>query len=76
MISKIDKRKFGEVVFKKSKSIFFKTMKVRRIYDPENQTLLYFSYTTRETDRSFKHSLSTVPLFGTKAYVEPTPKTN
>ncbi|KOE81490.1 CreA [Vibrio alginolyticus] len=69
MIAKIDKSKSGEVVFKQSKSIFFKTMKVRRIYDPENQTLLYLSYTTKETDGSFKHSLSTVPLWGTAAYV-------
>ncbi|MDE1279308.1 CreA family protein [Vibrio aestuarianus] len=69
MIAKIDKSKSGEVVFKQSKSIFFKTMKVRRIYDPENQTLLYLSYTTKETDGSFKHSLSTVPLWGTEAYV-------
>ncbi|HHF2921654.1 CreA family protein [Vibrio sp. Vb1980] len=72
MIAKIDKSKSGEIVFKKSKSIFFKTMKVRRIYDADNQTLLYLSYTTKETDGSFKHSLSTVPLWGTKAYVEPT----
>ncbi len=71
MIAKIDKSSSGEVVFKQSKSIFFKTMKVRRIYDPENQTLLYLSYTTKETEGSFKHSLSTVPLWGTKAYVEP-----
>ncbi|NGZ13630.1 catabolite regulation protein CreA [Vibrio aestuarianus] len=69
MIAKIDKSKSGEVVFKQSKSIFFKTMKVRRIYDPENQTLLYLSYTTKETDGSFKHSLSTVPLWGTQAYI-------
>lgn len=68
MIATIDKSDSGEVVFKKSKSIFFKTMKVRRIYDPENQTILYLSYTTKETDGSFKHSLSTVPLWGTKAY--------
>ena len=68
MIAAIDKSKSGEIVFKKSKSIFFKTMKVRRIYDAENQTLLYLSYTTKETDGSFKHSLSTVPLWGTKAY--------
>ncbi|WP_341665712.1 CreA family protein [Vibrio sp.] len=68
MIAKIDKSKSGEVVFKKSKSIFFKSMKVRRIYDSENQTLLYLSYTTKETEGSFKHSLSTVPLWGTKAY--------
>lgn len=71
MIAQIDKSKSGEVVFKQSKSIFFKTMKVRRIYDAENQSLLYLSYTTKETEGSFKHSLSTVPLWGTAAYVDP-----
>ncbi|WP_299690004.1 CreA family protein [uncultured Vibrio sp.] len=70
MIAAIDKSKSGEVVFKQSKSIFFKTMKVRRIYDADNQTLLYLSYTTKETEGSFKHSLSTVPLWGTTAYVD------
>ncbi|WP_318436277.1 CreA family protein [Photobacterium leiognathi] len=69
MIAKIDKSKSGEVVFKKSKSIFFKTMKIRRIYDPESETLMYLSYSTKETSGSYKHSLSTVPLWGTKAYV-------
>ena len=68
MIAEIDKSKNGEVVFKKSKSIFFKSMKVRRILDVENQTLMYLSYSTKETSGSFKHSLSTVPLWGTKAY--------
>lgn len=70
MIAQIDKSKSGEVVFKKSKSIFFKSMKVRRIYDADNQTLMYLSYSTKETSGSFKHSLSTVPLWGTKAYIE------
>ncbi|EAQ64444.1 hypothetical protein MED121_04973 [Marinomonas sp. MED121] len=70
MIASLDQSKSGEVVFRQSKSIFFKTMKVRRIYDAENQTLLYLSYTTKETEGSFKHSLSTVPLWGTKAYVQ------
>jgi CreA protein len=78
MIATIDKSKSGEVVFKQSKSIFFKTMKVRRIYDAKNQILLYLSYTTKETEGSFKHSLSTVPLWGTKAYtnalVTPSPE--
>lgn len=69
MIAKIDKSKSGEVVFKKSKSIFFKSMKIRRIYDPESETLMYLSYSTKETSGSYKHSLSTVPLWGTKAYV-------
>ncbi|MCO7188907.1 MULTISPECIES: CreA family protein [unclassified Pseudoalteromonas] len=70
MIAQIDKSKSGEVVFKQSKSVFFKSMKVRRIYDAEHQTLMYLSYTTKETSGSFKHSLSTVPLWGTQAYSE------
>ncbi|MCF2910467.1 CreA family protein [Pseudoalteromonas sp. DL2-H2.2] len=70
MIAQIDKSKSGEVVFKQSKSVFFKAMKVRRIFDAEHQTLMYLSYTTKETSGSFKHSLSTVPLWGTQAYSE------
>lgn len=73
MIQQIDKSKSGEVVFKKSKSVFFKSMKIRRIYDPESQTLMYVSYSTKETEGSFKHSLSTVPLWGTAAYQAPSP---
>jgi CreA protein len=69
MIAAIDKSTSGDIVFKKSKSIFFKTMKVRRIFDTKNQTLMYLSYSTKETSGSFKHSLSTVPLWGTKAFV-------
>lgn len=68
MIAQIDKSKSGDVVFKKSKSIFFKNMKIRRIYDPMNQTLMYLSYSTKETSGSYKHSLSTVPLWGSKAF--------
>jgi CreA protein len=29
---------------------------------------MYLSYSTKETSGSFKHSLSTVPLWGTEAY--------
>lgn len=71
MLEKIDKSKSGEVVFKQSKSIFFKSMKIRRIYDPKSQTLMYVSYSTKETSGSYKHSLSTVPLWGTEAYQKP-----
>ena len=71
MIATIDKSKSGEIVFKKSKSIFFKSMKIRRVFDEQSQTLMYVSYSTKETSGSFKHSLSTVPLWGTQAYVMP-----
>ncbi|WP_353514043.1 CreA family protein [Vallitalea maricola] len=33
--------------------------------------MMYLSYATKETSGSFKHSLSTVPLWGTKAYTAP-----
>lgn len=75
MIARIKKGKTGEVVFEKSKSVFLKTLKIRRIFDEESQTLMYLSYSTRETSGSFKHSLSTIPLWGTAAYVAPHPKT-
>ncbi len=68
-IANIDKNKNGEIVFKQSLSILFKTLKVRRIYDADNQTLLYLSYSTKETNGSHKHALSTVPLYGTDAWV-------
>ncbi|WP_370980766.1 CreA family protein [Agaribacterium sp. ZY112] len=68
MLEEIDLSKDGEVVFKKSKSIFLKYAKIRRIYDAKNQTLMYLSYSTKETSGSFKHSLSTVPLWGSAAY--------
>lgn len=71
MIARIKKGKTGEVVFEKSKSVFLKTLKIRRIFDEESQTLMYLSYSTRETSGSFKHSLSTIPLWGTAAYVNP-----
>ncbi|GGD68451.1 CreA family protein [Lacimicrobium alkaliphilum] len=68
MIATIDKSASGDVLFSKSKSIFFKSMKIRRIFDAQHQTLMYVSYSTKETSGSFKHSLSTVPLWGTEAY--------
>lgn len=68
MIAAIDRAKNGEIVFRKSKSVLFKTMKVRRIFDAESQTLMYLSYSTKEINGSYKHSLSTVPLWGTQAY--------
>ena len=67
----LDQSKSGEIVFKESKSILFKSLKVRRIYDAEHQTLLYLSYSTKEIEGSHKHSLSTVPLYGSQAYNSP-----
>lgn len=64
----IDRSKSGEVVFKSSKSILFKSLKVRRIYDAQTHSLLYLSYSTKESTGSHHHALSTVPLYNTQAW--------
>ena len=71
MLADIDMSDSGEVIFRKSKSVLFKNMKIRRILDKKSQTLMYLAYSTKETSGSFKHSLSTVPLWGTSAYQTP-----
>ena len=70
-IATIDKSKNGEVVFKESKSILFKSLKVRRIFDAEHQSLIYLSYSTKESSGSHHHSISTVPLYPTQAWQAP-----
>lgn len=67
-LNKIDRSKNGDIVFKQSKSILFKSLKVRRIYDAEHKSLIYLSYSTKESSGSHHHSLSTVALFNTKAW--------
>jgi catabolite regulation protein CreA len=39
--------KEGEEVFSQSRSLFFKSVKVRRIYDKDSNTLVYVSYSSR-----------------------------
>jgi len=74
MLTNIERSKDGEVVFSTSKSILFKHLKIRRIFDADSQTLLYLSYSTKETTGSYKHALSSVPLWNTEAWVAPISK--
>jgi len=66
-IADIKLGKSGEEVFKKRQSLIFKTVAVRRIYDRENNALLYLVYSRKPVDGSAKMSLSTVALFGAAA---------
>jgi CreA protein len=43
-IGDIDRDDEGEDVFSKSRSIVFKSIKVKRIFDEKNQTLIYISH--------------------------------
>ncbi|MCA0942877.1 CreA family protein [Yangia mangrovi] len=67
VIGDIDRDKDGEDVFRTSRSIILKSLRVKRIYDEKNQTLIYLAHAAELTEGSAKVSLSTVPLFGTDA---------
>jgi CreA protein len=73
MLQDIDLSKNGEVIFSTSKSVLFKHLKIRRILDSSSQTLLYLSYSTKESTGSYKHSLTSVPLWGTAAWQDKAP---
>jgi CreA protein len=59
------------VAFEESKSILFKNVKVRRIYDAENKSLIYLSYSTKQLCGSHHHSSPTVLLYHTKVWQWP-----
>ena len=64
VIGKIATGPGGEEVFSQRLSLFFKSMAVRRIYDPKNDTLVYVIYSRQVKDASAKMALATVPLYG------------
>lgn len=64
IVGKISKRKGGEEVFRQRQSLIFKKLAVRRVYDADNQTLIYLVYSRKVVDGSAKMSIATVPLYG------------
>ncbi|SFH18299.1 CreA family protein [Sulfitobacter dubius] len=62
-IGDIERDDEGENVFSERRSIIFKTLRVKRIFDEENNTLIYISHSQQVQDGSAKMSMSTVPLF-------------
>ena len=63
-ISDIRTAKNGEEVFSQRISLVFKSMAVRRIYDAENNTLIYVAYSRKPVEGSAKMSISTISLYG------------
>ena len=63
-IGDIDLGKGGEEIFKSSRSLIWKKLVVKRIYDRENNTLIYLSHSRQVQDGSAKMAISTVPLYG------------
>lgn len=62
-IGDIERDGEGEDVFRERRSIIFKTLRVKRIFDAENNTLIYISHARDVQDGSAKMSMSTVPLY-------------
>ena len=52
----------GEEVFSESRSLIFKSLRVRRIYDEKNQVLIHLAHASELTEGSAKMSISTVPI--------------
>ena len=63
-IGDISLKKGGEQVFSQKQSLIFKTLAVRRVYDAENDSLIYLVYSRKIVDGSAKMSIATVPLHG------------
>ena len=66
IIGDIEKDDGGENVFTKRTSLVVKSLRVTRIFDEKNQTLIYLSHASELQNGSAKMSMSTVPLYGQK----------
>jgi CreA protein len=64
VIGDIERDDEGEEVFNERKSLVFKSLAVRRIYDEPHQTLVYVIYSRQVVEGSAKMSVSTVALHG------------
>ena len=62
-IGDIDRSPDGEEVFRERRSIVLKSLRIKRIFDEPNQTLIYLVHARELTRGSAKMSISTVPLF-------------
>ena len=71
VIGKITKSPKGEEVFNERASLNFKSIGVRRIFDEENQTLIYVIYSRQVTEASAKMAISTVALYGQQVTWQP-----
>jgi CreA protein len=63
VLGDISQSEEGESIFSERRSIIWKSLSVKRIYDVENSTLIYVAHARELQDGSAKMSISTVPLF-------------
>lgn len=63
-IGDIELDKGGEEVFRQGRSLIWKDLLVKRIYDKTNDTLIYLAHSRQVVEGSAKMAISTVPLYG------------
>jgi CreA protein len=63
VLGNIDRSADGENVFSERQSIILKSIKIKRIFDEANNTLIYLAHANELTQGSAKMSISTVPLY-------------
>ncbi|MCB5201087.1 CreA family protein [Neorhizobium sp. T786] len=63
-IGDIDLSREGEEVFRQGRSLIWKDLLVKRIYDKTNDTLIYLAHSRQIIEGSAKMAISTVPLYG------------
>jgi CreA protein len=51
-------------VFREGRSLIWKDLLVKRIYDETNDTLVYLAHSRQVVEGSAKMAISTVPLYG------------
>lgn len=61
----------GETVFSEGRSLIFKSLRVRRIYDAENRVLVYVAHANELAEGSAKMAISTVELSEAEAATAP-----
>ena len=59
----IDRSADGENVFSERQSLILKSIRIKRIFDEANNTLIYLAHANELTQGSAKMSISTVPLY-------------
>ncbi|MDO6669903.1 CreA family protein [Paracoccus sp. 1_MG-2023] len=52
----------GDEVFREGRSLIFKSLRVRRVYDAEARVLIYLAHGSELTEGSAKMAIATVPL--------------
>ena len=62
-LGEIDRSAAGEEIFSERQSLLLKSLSVTRIYDAQNNTLIYVAHAREVTEGSAKMSISTVPLW-------------